>query len=355
MSVLLPLSLFASLGTAAEPARELAAFEGAHAQRPSFDAACARVAVEANDHEARRVSLHVGPLAGPLAPVSPTTRSSGITSGFQTASRSPVVHEIAWPPAGFGDAFLYVAADSSQDFDLMLHGAGPIAPAPGADGGPAWSPDGSHVAFTSARTGEGDLYLLDTAAFDKPPRQLTALRTASELYPAWSRDGSMLAWVAHSTTGDNLFLLTDLDGRPVKLTAWAGNQVRPRFSPTADQLAFYANHVDPTRFDLYVVDAREGAEPRRVLDGVLPDSAGPAWTPDGTALIAVLDDDSAFDPVVRVPAAGGPHTVLDLGTVGNGDLAVCATSDGAQVAWVAQGRVGDVIRDFKRLFVGPLP
>ena len=351
---MIPLLLATAL--AGSSSIEVASFEGAHAQRPSWSADGFRLAVEANDHEARRIALHVGPPEGPLSVVKPASRaSSDITAGFATGgSKASVVHEIAWPPKGFGDTFVYVASDDRQDFDLYLEGAGRICEGPGADGGPAWSPDGTWIAFTSARTGEGDLYLAKASALEEPPRQITALRTGSELYPAWSRDGSMLAWVAHSRTGDNLFLLTDLDGSPQKLTDWSGNQIRPSFSPTQDKLAFYANKEDSQRFDLYVMDAKPGAEARIVLRNVLPDSAGPSWTPDGGSLIAVLDDDNALDPVVRVPERGGAHQVLDLGTVGNGDLAVTQREGKVWLAWVAQGRKGDPVRDFKRLFVAPL-
>ncbi len=313
--------------------------------------------MEANDHEARRVALYVGPPQGPLQPVQPPGRArSDIAAGFATATRDfPVVHEIAWPPASLGPIFLYAASEDGRDFDLFLSGSGPVASSPAADGGPAWSPDGRWIAFTSARTGQGDLYLADATALDAPPRRLTSLATSSELYPAWSRDGGMLVWVAHSRTGDHLYLLRDLDGAPERLTSWPGSQLRPRFSPARDELAFYANHEDPSRFDLYAVDARPGAAPRLLLRGVVPDSAGPSWTPDGASLVAVLDDDDAYDPVVAVPRAGGAPRVVELGTVGHGDLAL-ATRDGATwIAWVAQGRRGDPVRDFKRLFVAPLP
>lgn len=340
----------------AAPPLEVAAFEGAHAQRPAWSADGTRLSVEANDHAARKVTLHLGPATGPLTPVKPPVRaSSDLTAGFATTARAVVVHEIAWPPAGFGPTFAYVAANDAQDYDLYLDGVGKIAPSPAADGGPAWSPDGAWIAFTSARTGEGDLYLANTAALEAPPRQLTSLGGASELYPAWSRDGKMLAWVAHSRTGDNLFLLPSLDGRPVKLTTWTGNQVRPRFSPTADKLAFYANHEDPTRFDLYVVDAASGAEPTLLLRGVVPDAAGPSFSPDGARLVVVRDDADTLDPIVAVPVGGGPAAVLALGTVGNGDLAVTRRDGVAWIAWVAQGRVGDPIKDYKRLFAAPLP
>ena len=73
-----------------------------------------------------------------------------------------------------------------------------------------------------------------------------------------------------------------------------------------------------------------------------------------TELIVVLDDDSRFDPIALVPLHGEVR-VLELGTVGHGDLAVSHRDGQTWVAWVAQGRKGDAVRDFKRLFVAPLP
>ncbi len=334
---------------------EVARVDNANLQRPAWSPDGSRLAWEANYHQDKRIELYVGTAEGRGAKVAPAGRaSSSLTAGFSSTSGSKVTHELTWAPASMGPEFVYAASNDTLDYDLYVSAGSPIARSPAADGGASWSPDGTQIAFTSARTGQGDLYVLNVAEIEKPPRQLTAVRTASEVYAAWSHDSQMLAWVAHGKTGDNLWVLTDLDGSPVKLTSWAGNQVRPKFSPKNHQIAFYANHEDPKRNDLYLVQAAAGAEPRLLVKGVVADSAGPAWSPDGDALIVVLDDDERFDPIARVSVATGGTQVLELGTVGNGDVSVVSREGATWLAWVAQGRIDDPTRSFDRLFTAPL-
>ena len=139
----------------------------------------------------------------------------------------------------------------------------------------------------------------------------------------------------------------------LRLTTWPGNQIRPKFSPTANRVAFYANRDDPERFDLYVVEV--GSAPRMIVRGVYPDASGPSWTNDGRHLIYVSDDDANFNPV-RAVAVDDPtrNARIDLRTVGNGDMALTVRGGKPWIAVVAQGLVDDRRRDFKRLFVAEL-
>jgi Tol biopolymer transport system component len=265
-----------------------------------------------------------------------------------------VVHELGWGPASLG-AYVYAASNDLSDYELYVSGGGPLAPGPGADGLPRWSPDGRRIVFTSARTGEGDLYLVDVDAVEEPPARLTTQSDSSELYADWSPDGRSLVYVAHTDAGDNLWLLSSVapGAQPARLTSWTGNQIRPRFSPDG-RVAFYANHEDPERFDLYLT--RPGETPRLLARDVYPDSRGPAFTPDGGAIVYVADDDAELDPLraVRVDGASAPVTV-PLGTVGHGDLDLASRGGAVWIAVVAQGRQADPVRDFMRLFVAELP
>lgn len=342
----------------AADAREVAARDGANLQRPTWSNDGQKLGYEANFHDRKVIELYVGdPAARSFRRVTPSVRgASSLTAGFSTVESAQVAHELAWSPASIG-RYVYSASNDMQDYDLYLGGGGPLTQAPGADGGAAWSPDGRFIAFTSGRTGEGDLYLLDMEDLAAPPRQVTSQPGSSELYVAWSPDSTKLAFVGHSKSGDNLWLMPNLDAEPVQLTTWSGSQTRPSFSPQGDKIAFYGNLEDPARFDLYMVDARPAAVPRLVTRGVVPNASGPSWTPDGQHLVVVLEDDQRFDPIALV--RGQPDSqprILELGTVGHGDLDVTVGPAGRiRVAYVAQGLAGDEVRDFKRLFVGEVP
>ena len=90
--------------------------------------------------------------------------------------------------------------------------------------------------------------------------------------------------------------------------------------------------------------------------GVYPDARGPSWTTDGKHIVYVAEDDAEYDPirVVRVEDPTKTAT-LDLTTVGNGDLDLAARDGQTWIAVVAQGLRNDAVRDFKRLYVAPLP
>jgi Tol biopolymer transport system component len=355
---MLPLALSAWIGpgAAGAPAVRVAMVDGANLQRPAWSPDGSKLSFEANFHDQKRIELYLGePRADGFRQITASRRgTSSVTKGFETSQGGMVVHELAFAPRGI-DAFVFAASNDRFDYDLYVSEGATVASGPGADGGARWSPDGHHIAFTSARTGEGDLYLIDTRHIEQPPKRLTSLDDSSELYVDWSHDSANLVYVAHSDRGDNLWVMLGVPAaQPSRLTTWPGNQIRPRFSPASNRIAFYANHDDPERFDLYVVEI--GAAPRMIVRGVYPDARGPSWTADGRHLVYVAQDDQKFNPIRAVRVDDPTRTAtIDLGTVGNGDLDVVARNGGLWVAVVAQGRAQDPKRDFKRLYVAELP
>ena len=343
-------------------ALERLAVAGAHVVSPEYAANCqspawspdgSKLAYEVNYHDKKIIELHVYDTAkGTERRVRPLNRGqSSLTQGFDVA-RESVAHEASWAPASIG-RFVYSASTDGHDYDLFIDGSGPVAPAPGTDGGPAWSPSGRSIAFTSARSGEGDLYVLDVDRIDAAPKQLTSKADTSELFAAWSPIGKSLAYVSHSRQGDNLYVIDNIDKADARrLTFWEGTQTRPSWSPDGKLIAFYSNHENPTRFDLSIVPAA-GGEPTRLASGVVMSSDGPSWTPDGQGIVFVKDDDAHYDPLWIVPVATPASArALASDTVGNGDLDVVKATDGKiWVAIAAQGLAGDEVRDFKRVYV----
>ncbi|MCB9762930.1 MAG: PD40 domain-containing protein [Alphaproteobacteria bacterium] len=324
-----------------------------NAQHPLWSPDGARLSYEINDHEAKTVTLFLyDPGRGPTK-VSPSARgASSITAGFSTSPASQVVHELSWSPPSQG-TFVYSASGADQDYDLYLGTGSAIAAFPGADGGPAWSPDGKHIAFTSARTGQGDVYLLRVDDLAAPPRQLSDDPTSSEVYVTWSPDSARLAWVGHNKTGDAVYMLDSLDGKPRALASFGHTQTRPSFSPDGRSLAFYSDHLEPGRFDLWITPL--DGPPRKLVEKVVLNDAGPQWTSDGR-VVYVLDDDDRFDPVYVIDPKGGPGKPVPTRTVGNGDHHVVRAADGTDwLAVAAQGELYGQDRDYKRIYVMQLP
>lgn len=344
------------LSAAAPTARPLSPKVEANAQRPSFSPDGKKLAYELNFHADKRIQTWVMPVDGEPAQLQPRAGgSSGMTAGFETATRQEVVHELSWSPTALG-SLVYSASGADRDYELYLSstaplGGSPIAASPGADGGAVWSPDGQWIAFSSARSGQGDVYLLSVEHLEQPPKRISRDEEASELYLAWGPNSDRLAWVGHTPKGDSIFIVEDmLRPTPRQLVKLGQTQTRPSFAPDGERVAFYSNHVDPERFDLYVM-ALSG-QPKLLAEGVVLNHDGPTWTPDGQSLLFVRDDDARFDPVQVVSATGGQPRTLPTGTVGNGDLDLAPGAAGAlQLAIAAQGRTGDSVRDFKRIYL----
>ena len=83
------------------------------------------------------------------------------------------------------------------------------------DSQPSWSPDGKHIAFVSNRTEHPDrnrnteLWLLDTTAGPSEPRQLT-FNSFQDASPTWSPDGKHLAYTTAASTDLPIYAIPQL-------------------------------------------------------------------------------------------------------------------------------------------------
>lgn len=347
LSLLIPMALGApTLLSGPEPG---------NGQAPAWSPAGDALTYELADPTGQSIQLfRVRPGASPER-VQRGGRGRSAAAGFQRREAAEVSHEVAWGPSDVG-RFVYAHGVQGGDRDLVLEGAGALAAAPGPDGGPAWSPDGRWIVFTSARTGQGDLYRLDLDAPDAPPVRLTRDPDASEVFAAIAPDSRRLVFTAHTAKGDNLQIVEDLTraSMPVVLTPWPGEQTRPSWAPDGSRVAFYANTEQRERWDLLVLTP--GGAATVLARGVVPGRRGPAWTPDSRSLVFVQDDDDQFDPICRVSVLAPERPVrVQTGTVGNQDVAVVRRGDGQTwIAFASQGLATDAVRDFHRIYAQPL-
>jgi dipeptidyl aminopeptidase/acylaminoacyl peptidase len=142
--------------------------------------------------------------------------------------------------------------------------------------------------------------------------------------PAWSPDGTRIAFVsgrggdADRSNDTNVFVVdARAGGQPRALTTWPGpdNQARPAWSPDGASIA-YLQGSEPKLFaysrDTLAVVPAAGGRPKLLTDANTIDVEAPAWTPDGTALYLIAVNDRARE-LVRVPATGGPPVRLTTG------------------------------------------
>lgn len=98
---------------------------------------------------------------------------------------------------------------------------------------PAWSPDGTQIAFSSVRDGHWDLFLTDAEGSELT--QLTDTE-CDELHPSRSPDGHRLVFQANPRRQWDLYLI-NVDGTGMtRLTTDAANDCNPSWRPEPDAL-----------------------------------------------------------------------------------------------------------------------
>ncbi|MBI3621432.1 MAG: TolB family protein [Nitrospirae bacterium] len=132
--------------------------------------------------------------------------------------------QLAWRPDGKALAFLSNRTGNPEIWIAELPPFTPgLTPPPfalhqlthdaGVDRDPSWSPDGRFIAFTSDRSGNEDIWVveapdLSAASAPRPePQQLTR-HPANDHYPRWSPDGRRLAFTSNRSGREEPWLMT---------------------------------------------------------------------------------------------------------------------------------------------------
>lgn len=126
---------------------------------------------------------------------------------------------------------------------------------------PAWSPDGSRLAFVSRRSGDEEIYV--ARADGSRPQRLT-----DDGMPDFSPDGKRIVFTSNRDRNGEVYVMSADGSKQRRVTRKAGDDFSPRFSPDGRRIAFTAlpNSV-------FVVNA-DGAGLRRLTAGTDPD-----WRP----------------------------------------------------------------------------
>lgn len=106
----------------------------------------------------------------------------------------------------------------------------------GLDVTPAWSPDGTKIAFASNRDGT-DFKLWVMNADGSNSRQLTSAGFSADVLPSWSPDGTLIAFQRRSGALYRVGLLPAVGGAAA-FFEFDGDAYAPAWSPDGERIAF---------------------------------------------------------------------------------------------------------------------
>lgn len=227
---------------------------------------------------------------------------------------------------GVGEYNIYIGAIGFKEK--------PVIKSRSKDGYATWNPRKNEIAFVSARTGNGDIYLLnmDTNKLNR----LSSSRNI-DIFPEWFPSGNSIVFSSGTSNNHNIMLVRrDKNNKkwlkPTHLTNWKYDTLRPIISPNGHYIAFYANtglnnNLTPT-WNIHVIPYIEGKiyseqELKRTIiakNVVVDINTGPAWTPDSRKLFFVKQDINKFNPIYAYDLYTGRSYTIKTNTRMNRDI-----------------------------------
>ena len=189
---------------------------------------------------------------------------------------------------------------------------------------PAWSPNGSQLAYVSFESRKPVVYSHDVAS---GKRRLIANFKGSNSAPAWSPDGRTLAVTLSRDGGSQLFAIDAAGGESRRLAQSGSIDTEPVYSPDGKHIYFVSDRGGAPQ--IYRMPALGGAAERVTFTGSY--NISPAISPDGRWLAYISRVNGAFKLHLMELAGGGVTALTDSAAdespsfAPNGRLIVYAT------------------------------
>lgn len=190
---------------------------------------------------------------------------------------------------------------------------------PRMDSSPAWSPDGTRIAFRSSRDnvspwGSTEIYVMD--ADGSNPTRLTFTDSLFNTGPAWSPDGSKIAFSSSSRTYDerrddtSQIYVMDADGSHLEPLTHDQTTINgsPVWSPDGIRIVFSSERDRSS--NLHIMDA-DGSNRTLLSPATFRRTQSHFWSPDGDAIVFASTDGNQWDIYLLTVSTGALVNLTD--------------------------------------------
>jgi hypothetical protein len=245
---------------------------------------------------------------------------------------TPTEVVVAAVPAATGGMIAFVAGQDPASYDLFVmqsDGSGRTRLTFNAESnrGPAWSPDGTHIAYrAAAANGNRVIFVINADGSD--PVALT--EAASDNYfPAWSPDGSEMVFVSERDGNPELYVMNADGSAAQRITENTARDFQPTWSADGTEILYYSDQDG--RQDIYVINA-DGSNQRRLTSDPANDYQA-VWSPDGTQIVFVSERNGNAE-LYLMSADGTEHTRITTNTAA--DTSPTWSPDGETIVFVSR-------------------
>lgn len=197
---------------------------------------------------------------------------------------------------------------------------------PANDREPAFSANGSKIAFVSDRDGNHEIYTMNA---DGTGVARVTNSPGFDVNPSFSPDGSKIVFVSHRDGNEEVYTVSADGSGATRLTSNAVRDVHPAFSPDGSKIAF-ASERDAGAGEIYTMSA-DGTGVTRLTNNASVEG-DPAFSPDGSKIVFSDRDLTTFnDDVYSMNSDGTGRTRLTTNPAFDGDPAF--SPDGSMIAF----------------------
>lgn len=240
-------------------------------------------------------------------------KSNGTGATRLTHSPYSSSDQPAWSPDGSKIAFRSQRDGNEEIYVMNADGSNVVrlTNSAAADMQPAWSPDGTRIVFASERSGNAEIHVMNSDGTNVV--RLTN-NAAIDMEPAWSPDGLHIAFRSQRDGNAEIYTMTPDGNAQTRVTFNELSDIQPAWSPDGLKIAFSRGVCDPQYgcnvYRIHTISP-SGGSLTRVTSGF--QDYNPSWAPDGSQIAYTSDycDDYGCSPYVwAVPVVGQTSTFI---------------------------------------------